>query len=343
MVSESAQSNAGLGQLKTELAQNVRFPAEYDAAGSPGGTKLITTIQKPEHRPVTSCRFFLANNRRCTALSRAKAVWYHLPENTLWWKFLLGLPIIPSGSRDHKLQCRNDKQPLAAFALRHPHALQAPDHPALWLAEGDFEHEPLIAIAATSSAPITGVDAARHPFGWNDGAAVDFAPVQHHDADTRQIAHRPACARSRERHAAAPGRPLRRTLTKRIEKELAREFVQCRARSLDDDARKQSCRTAAIAPVRTRRIDNSALHSVAIGIWRIVDCRFTVARIGVGKAALVPVSAHCHGQHMLNGGAIATFLGGEIGIFKERGKQLSVVATRCRKASQQSPAAGCLL
>jgi hypothetical protein len=223
-----------------------------DAAGSPGGTKLITrawTIQKPEHCPATSCRFFLANNRRCTALSRAKAVWYHLPENTLWWKFLLGLPIIPSGSHDHKLQCRNDKQPLAAFALRHPHALQAPDHPALWLAEGDFEHEPLIAIAATSSAPITGVDAARYPFGWNDGAAVDFAPVQHHDADTRQIAHRPACARSRQRHAAAPGRPLRRTLTKRIEKELAREFVQCLARSLGDDARKQSCRTAAIAPV----------------------------------------------------------------------------------------------
>jgi len=46
---------------------------------------------------------------------------------------------------------------------------------------------------------------------------------------------------------------------------------------------------------------------------------------------------------MLNGEAIATFLGGEIGIFKQRGKQLSVVATRCRKASQQSPAAGCLV
>ena len=128
----------------------------------------------------------------------------------------------------------------------------------------------------------------------------------------REIADRHACARRGERLAIATGCPFRRAHAECIEQVFAREFMQRFARALGDKARQQSGRAAAVGPVRAGHIDNAPLQNVAIAIRRIVHRGLAVARIGTEQAALVPVRAHGHRQHMLDREPIAAFFVGEV-------------------------------
>ena len=80
---------------------------------------------------------------------------------------------------------------------------------------------------------------------------------------------------------------------------LAREFMQRLARSLRDHAPEQSRRAGTISPMRARCIDDVPLQNIAIAIRRIVHRGFTIARIGIDEATLVPIGAHRHRQHVL--------------------------------------------
>src|SRR5260370_38802694 len=73
----------------------------------------------------------------------------HLAQNARRRYCLVFSSVISGSDGDDELQCRDDKQPLPAFALGPPHALQAPRSPALWLADRSAHEEPLMAIAAT--------------------------------------------------------------------------------------------------------------------------------------------------------------------------------------------------
>ena len=73
--------------------------------------------------------------------------------------------------------------------------------------------------------------------------------------------------------------------------------------------------------MRARCIDDVPLQNIAIVIRRIVHRGFTIARIGIDEATLVPIGAHRHRQHVLNGEAVAAIGVGEIGMFGERGKK----------------------
>ena len=61
----------------------------------------------------------------------------------------------------------------APASLRHPHPLQPPYRPTLWLAEGDIEHEPLIVIASKFAGTCDRRDATRHPIGGHDSPLAE--------------------------------------------------------------------------------------------------------------------------------------------------------------------------
>src|SRR5712671_7503166 len=114
----------------------------------------------------------------------------HLAQNARRRYSLVFFSVISGSDGDDELQCRDDKQPLTAFALCPPHALQPSGCPTLWLAERDVHNEPLIAIAANFIGADDGRDATRHPVGGNHHTLVHLAAMQHHHANARKIAHR---------------------------------------------------------------------------------------------------------------------------------------------------------
>src|SRR5258708_9246740 len=114
----------------------------------------------------------------------------HLAQNARRRYSLVFLSVVSASNGDDELQCRDDKQPLTAFALRPPHALQPSGCPALWLAERDVHNEPFIAIAANFIGAADWRDATRHPVGGNDDTPVHRAATQRHHAKARKIAHR---------------------------------------------------------------------------------------------------------------------------------------------------------
>src|SRR5712675_1404788 len=80
----------------------------------------------------------------------------HLAQNASRRYSLVFFSVISGSDGDDELQCRDDKQPLTAFALCPPHALQASSRPALWLAERDVHN------ALSMIPPNTGFSLARH-------------------------------------------------------------------------------------------------------------------------------------------------------------------------------------
>src|SRR6516165_7203358 len=253
--------------------------------------------------------------RRSSALCYATQDYFS--QNSRWRNPLILLPVISGRDGDDELKCWNDEKPLTSFALRHPHAFEPPDRPTFWLAERDIKHEPLIAIAADFVGADDRRNATRHPIGGDDSKFARLAPVQHHPADLSKITYRHTRSRRRKWLAIVASRSFGRTHAQRIKQIFASEFIQRFARTLRDHAREQSGCAAAIGPVRAGRADDAPLQNIAIAIRCIVHRGFTVARIGIEQTALVPVGAHRHCQHMLNGEPVTAILVGEIGILRK--------------------------